>query len=355
MPTVSRNMRNGSDGERANISSFHWVATPTRQCCSASWWEAALKWSKNPNTPTLYRNCRQTKLALQHCDSAASQECPLAVHNDAHSPPSLRGLVADDCLPVTPAQPRRPERAQATMRAACNRVLGDADSRPEEARHEVHAAQGSAAEAEQGPQGTAARAEGDDASSIRFGQDAQVRRVQLPKKLGRNLYEDVACLVLAAPHHIVFQDPQAPHDGRPNQGWLPADPTGASAGKFISIMPDSSLLIVRMPLWRVVKLMASVFGQNPASHKACAAANVPCPHKATSTVGVNHRNPQELAEPSKSRQTNAVSDKFISRAIRRMLSSSKPSAMQTAAGLPPKAASANESTVQICVCVGRVT
>mmetsp|Transcript_127989 Transcript_127989/g.410079 ORF Transcript_127989/g.410079 Transcript_127989/m.410079 type:complete len:232 (-) Transcript_127989:291-986(-) len=141
----------------------------------------------------------------------------------------------------------------------------------------------------------------------------------------------------------------------PTRDWLPADPTGASAGKFISIMPDSSLLIVRMPLWRVVKLMASVFGQNPASHKACAAANVPCPHKATSTVGVNHRNPQELAEPSKSRQTNAVSDKFISRAIRRMLSSSKPSAMQTAAGLPPKAASANESTVQICVCVGRVT
>mmetsp|Transcript_76922 Transcript_76922/g.220261 ORF Transcript_76922/g.220261 Transcript_76922/m.220261 type:complete len:279 (-) Transcript_76922:533-1369(-) len=226
MPTVSRNMRNGSDGERANISSFHWVATPTRQCCSASWWEAALKWSKNPNTPTLYRNCRQTKLALQHCDSAASQECPLAVHNDAHSPPSLRGLVADDCLPVTPAQPRRPERAQAPMRAACNRVLGDADSRPEEARHEVHAAQGSAAEAEQGLQGTAAGAEGDDASSIRFGQDAQVRRVQLPKKLGRNLYEDVACLVLAAPHHIVFQDPQAPHDGRPNQGLAPCRSDG---------------------------------------------------------------------------------------------------------------------------------
>ena len=75
-----------------------------------------------------------------------------------------------------------------------------------------------------------------------------------------------------------------------------------------------------------------------------AAASVPCPHSATSVVGVNHLRSKEDEEENDSAfidgATNAVSERFISRAICRTEVSPRDARPEghrhTPAGLPAK-------------------
>ena len=64
---------------------------------------------------------------------------------------------------------------------------------------------------------------------------------------------------------------------------------------------------VSRPL-RVWKRAVSPPGKRPLSHSTCALASVACPHRSTSTVGVNQRRPK----PSGRGSRNAVSARFIS-------------------------------------------
>ena len=76
----------------------------------------------------------------------------------------------------------------------------------------------------------------------------------------------------------------------------------------------------------------------PVSKRTWAAASVACPHRSTSTVGVNQRSPKR-ARPARPGTTKAVSERFISAASACIQASSAgASSRQTAAGLPENGA-----------------
>ena len=89
--------------------------------------------------------------------------------------------------------------------------------------------------------------------------------------------------------------------------------------------------------------MGSPVAARPKCHSPQAEANVACPHRSTSTLGVSQRNSNTRWRWTR----KAVSDKFISAATAcNQPSAGQASSKQTAAGLPEKGRSANASTTR---------
>ena len=131
-----------------------------------------------------------------------------------------------------------------------------------------------------------------------------------------------------------------------------ASPSGAgigmtgAIGKSSVIVPSSAASAVRIPA-RVAKRTPPL--SRPSLRSACAVARVACPHRRTSTAGVNQRSPHSASGPGSGR-VNAVSDRFISSATCCIQASSGqpgPSRTQTAAGLPAKGRSVKASMTRI--------
>ena len=93
--------------------------------------------------------------------------------------------------------------------------------------------------------------------------------------------------------------------------------TGGVAGKSIVYVASPVLRTVRRPL-RVSNRAGSPSASSPVSYKRCALANVACPHRSTSVVGVSQRRPNVPSAPG---VTKAVSARFISTASARIQSS----------------------------------
>ena len=118
--------------------------------------------------------------------------------------------------------------------------------------------------------------------------------------------------------------------------------TGFPCGKFIwrRLLEDDGLVTVNGPLnvWKVSVVLDSWedLAISVSVNKMWAVAKVAWPHKLTSTWGVNQRRLKSRDEESR-RDTNAVSDRFISLAILARVESfgiGPSKKRQTAAGLP---------------------